>query len=250
VEAALRDIWQALLLGGLRARELALDFLFPAQCLGCGKAGVLLCPSCLQRIEYTPANVCWRCGRPQPAPRLCPACARTPSPLARVYAVTYSTGVMRRAIHRLKYAGQSSLAEPLGDLLAGWWRAHPLRADLIAPVPLHPRRERQRGFNQSALLARRLSRGVGVPCVEDALHRARDTRSQVGLNAAERAQNMAGAFVCESGAVCGRRIILMDDVCTTGATLAACAAALKDAGAAEVWGLTLARAKGSWSNQP
>jgi ComF family protein len=197
----------------------------------------------LRTVERTPANVCWHCGRPLARPQLCAACAGAPSPITRIYAVAYSAGVLRRAIHRLKYVGQTQLAEPLGALLADWWLAHPLRVDLLAPTPLHPARERQRGFNQATLLARRLSRAAGIPCAEHLVRRQRDTRPQVGLNARERAQNVAGAFIADAGAVAGRRILLIDDVCTTGATLEACATALRAAGAADVWGLVVARAR-------
>ncbi len=243
VRAALLTVWQALLVGGVRAGELALDILFPAQCLGCRRGGAPLCASCLRTIERLPAHVCGRCGRPLRHPGRCAACANAPSSLVRMDAVAYSTGVLRRAIHRLKYTGQMELAEPLGSLLADWWVVHFPPADLLVPVPLHPQRERERGFNQATLLARRLSQAARIPVVEHLARRQRDTRPQVGLNMHERAQNMAGAFVADAALAAGRRIVLVDDVCTTGATLEACAAALRAAGAAEVRGLTVARAK-------
>jgi len=226
-QAGLTTVWQGASIGWLRAREAALDLLFPAQCLGCRRPGTPLCPACLRAIERVPAT----------------AYVSTRPPLERAYAVAYSAGALRQAIIRLKYGGRTQLADPLGSLLAEWWLAHPLPADLLVPVPLHPRRERQRGFNQSALLARRLSGATGIPCEESVLRRARHTRPQVGLNAAEREQNVSGAFVCEGGLAAGRRIVLLDDVMTTGATLRAAAGALQQAGAASVWSLTLARAR-------
>jgi ComF family protein len=115
-----------------------------------------------------------------------------------------------------------------------------LAADLIVPVPLHPKRQAERGYNQSALLARELSRQVGLPVAPAELVRTVRTRPQVGLNRDERRANIAGAFRC-AGKVTDLRIVLVDDVCTTGATLEACAAELRSAGAAHVVGLTVAR---------
>jgi ComF family protein len=114
--------------------------------------------------------------------------------------------------------------------------------DVIVPVPLHPARLRRRGYNQAALLARELGRRVGLPVEERALQRVRATRSQMRLSAADRRRNVQGAFRCADGRVRGRRVLLLDDVCTTGATLEACADALRAGGAESVWALTLARA--------
>jgi ComF family protein len=118
-----------------------------------------------------------------------------------------------------------------------------LRFDAILPVPLHPKRQAERGYNQSALLARRLGRVVALPVREDVLRRVRSTPPQVGLDRAKRRENVAGAFACppDHPALVGKTLLLVDDVCTVGATLAACAEALRAAGAREVWALTVAR---------
>jgi ComF family protein len=152
---------------------------------------------------------------------------------------------LRACIHALKYDGQTRLAEPLGNLLASKYRASGLRADIIVPVPLHSERLQKRGYNQSKLLAEYCSRQVSVPVHEDMLIRRRATSAQVGLAAKERHQNVAGAFVCSptftGKALAHHKILLIDDVCTTGATLEACSAPLFAAGAQEVWALVLAR---------
>jgi ComF family protein len=148
---------------------------------------------------------------------------------------------LQEAIHQLKYANLSAVARPLGETLADFWQGNPLPADLLVPVPLHPRRERERGYNQASLLAKALGEAIGLPVLEHAMVRVRETRPQVGLNSEERRENVRGAFHCESTHLAGRHVALIDDVCTTGATLEACSLALRQAGAASIWALTLAR---------
>ena len=153
----------------------------------------------------------------------------------------------RQAIHHFKYGNRPSLAAPLASLMADYWTASPLQADLIVSVPLHVAR-------QAHLLARALGQMVGLPLATNTLRRTRHTRVQVGLDATERQLNVRDAFACQvpvkgevSGehrtTVEGRQILLVDDVCTTGATLEACTMALREAGAATVWGFTLAHAR-------
>lgn len=151
-------------------------------------------------------------------------------------------GPVREAVHRLKYRGQRALAEPLGGLMADWWERRGAEVDLIVPVPLHPKRLRERGYNQAALLAKVMARHVGRPLADDGvLVRVRHTRSQMELGEAQRRRNVIGAFRADEVGVRGRRVLLVDDVCTTGATLEACTDALRAAGAVEVRAFTLAR---------
>ena len=152
---------------------------------------------------------------------------------------------LRACIHALKYNGNTRLAEPLGQLLVRAYTGYGLHADIILPVPLHSERQRQRGYNHASLLARVCSTQLGVPLYENILVRHRATLAQVDLNPKDRHQNVAGAFHCTpafaTGTLCGRRIVIIDDVCTTCATLEACAVPLFAAGAEMVWGLVLAR---------
>jgi ComF family protein len=227
-----------------RFRNALLDLVLPPHCAGCGQAGSLWCAACHSAVQLVHDPVCPHCGRPQRSDGSCPQCrhAQRPREIDGVRSAVIFEGPLRQAIHHLKYNGRSSLAEPLGSFLSARWQAGPLPADLIVPVPLHKARLRERGYNQSTLLARQLSRASGLPLIEETLTRIRATAPQITLNAAEREANVRDAFEARADLARGRRVLLVDDVCTTGATLAASSRALKAAGATSVWALTLARA--------
>jgi len=175
---------------------------------------------------------------------LCGQCRRRAPGFDYARAAARYDGVVREAVHAFKFGGRRALAVPLGDLLV---EAAPggLPAgipDLLVPVPLHPRRERERGFNQAALLARRLGRLWGCPVREDVLARAVPTPSQTEFDAVARRANVRSAFRLRRPApIAGRHVVLVDDVLTTGATLSECARSLREAGAALVGALTVAR---------
>jgi ComF family protein len=208
--------------------RLILDLIFPPVCVGCRRRGDWLCADC--RAGFTdlgPAGVSGRIG-----------------PLDGACAAHAFDGALRDAIHHLKYQGARHLAEPLGELLVESYWLGSLDVDVIVPVPLHPSRQSERGYNQSELLARELARAIGLPCEVGALRRVRPTPAQTHLSAEERRRNVAGAFVASETRPGGARVLLVDDVFTTGSTLAACAAALRAGGAARVSAVTVARALG------
>lgn len=226
-----------------RMKNALLDLLFPPRCVGCQRVGSWLCPRCLQEIELIKPPICPRCGQPKGRAGLCSLCRCTPPQIDAIRAVAYFQGTLRQAIHRFKYQNQQNLAIPLGQLLSGYLQEHNLPVEVIVPVPLHPTRVQERGYNQAALLARQLGQQTGLPVVENSLLRVKKTLPQVDLNAQERKENMQGAFRCADDRLVGRRVLLIDDVCTTGATLEASSVALREHKAHSVWALVLARGK-------
>jgi ComF family protein len=227
------------------ARELGhglLDLLYPPFCVGCERPGTMYCSTCRDGVSRIRPPLCPRCGRPQAVSRVCLGCAVKPPSVDGIRSVAVFEGTLRGAIHQFKYGYMRDLAVPLGDLLISYWRETPLVADVIVPVPLHARRLRERGYNQAALLAQRLGTALGMPVYCDCLRRSRYTVSQTRLSAQERSRNVEGAFTCIGSDVLGQRVLLVDDVCTTGATLGACGRALEVGGARSVWALTVARA--------
>ena len=218
-----------------------IDLLYPPQCGGCQTAGSLWCDACRAAIEPIKPPWCEKCGEPFVTDRLCANCRTHPLQIEKIRSVALFEGVLRQAIHRFKDERLAGLAEPFGEMLADYWRGELLTADWLIPVPLHPSRERDRGYNQSELLTRSLARRVNVPVSSKGLRRTRATAVQMTLNAAQRRENVAGAFECIEARVRGARVMLIDDVGTAGATLDACAQAVLKAGAASVMGLTLAR---------
>lgn len=150
--------------------------------------------------------------------------------------------MLRQAIHKLKYRNLRALAAPLAGLLYDYLSLNPMPVEVLAPVPLHPKRLRERGYNQSALLAVELGKLTNLMVIDDCLIRQRYAPPQAGTSRVEqRRGNVARAFTCRDRRLVNKRVLLIDDVATSGSTLDACAAAVKAGGAASVWGLTIAR---------
>jgi len=220
----------------------ALDLMLPQRCAACAapvtSARHPFCELCWQSVLLVD-RACTCCGLPG-GEGLCPACEGHPPPYSMARSAVEYGGQAAAAIRQLKYGGRSYLCRPLASLL----RPHLpefLPLDMVLPVPLHPRRMRQRGYNQAAVLAGELVRVEELSACYCALERHRDTGSQASLGRDLRLQNLRGAFAASADKVRGARVLLLDDVMTTGATAAACTEALLEAGAREIKVLTLAR---------
>jgi len=218
------------------------DSFFPRRCVGCGKVGDFLCPECVAKLPRLMPPFCPRCGRPQASGIVCPGCWQRPTEIDGIRSPFRFDEVIRKAIHELKYRNLRAISPRLAALLADYLKAKPLPGEALVSVPLHPRRLRERGYNQSSLIAAELGNRIDLPVIEDCLIRVKQAQPQVkAVDVEERRMNVADAFVCRDERVSGKQIILIDDVCTSGATLESCAAALKNSRAKSVWGLTLAR---------
>lgn len=217
------------------------DLIFPTVCASCRRLGALLCADCVSRLPHTGETICVRCGRStSKLVQTCHNCRQRPLPLVAVRAPFRYAAPLDQIIHQMKYEGYFSLAEPLAQLMVDHWPGEFERPDLVVPIPLHAKRQRQRGFNQSSLLADHLCRRLDLALSETALRRVRYTTPQIELGPEERANNMQGAFAAVPEQVASQHILLVDDVFTTGATLSAAAEALLHAGARAVSAYCLA----------
>ncbi len=226
----------------LRVAQATLNLLFPPRCVVCGRVGAELCSPCLQSFTRLGESICPVCGVWQEGAGLCPRCMTWRPAFHQMRSAYRFEGGIRKAIHALKYEGRRGAAGPLAEATA--LVLTPDSRDMaLCAVPLHVKRQAERGYNQSDLLAQELARYWGMPYLgEGAVQRSRETSPQVGLDFAARQANVYQAFAAQPERVRGRSIILVDDVCTTGATLDACAQALLMAGAVSVSAVTVARA--------
>lgn len=221
-------------------REIIQDWLFPPTCLLCGAAGLPgrdLCPGCARELPYLRSR-CMRCALPLAVsePAICGACLQRPPAFDSAEALLAYREPVRHMVHALKFHRRYAFARLLGTLLADAMASRIELPERLIPVPLHPTRFRERGFNPSAEIAREISHRTGVRLEMRCIRRCRPTAPQVGLPAVERARNVRGAFAVSPG-FRGAHVAIVDDVMTTGSTVNELAKALRRAGVEriEVW---------------
>jgi ComF family protein len=219
------------------------DLLLPPRCGGCHLVGSWLCEICRRRIRRLEEPLCRRCGAELESPRAGCGCRGRLRALARLRSAVAYEGPVESLVHRFKYQGWRRLADPLALLLAERLVVEGLASSWVVAVPLHRDRQRQRGFNQAELLAAHLRRRLALAAPPGSLIRVRPTVPQVGNDRRHRWDNVRDAFAWHGPSLDGRSLMVVDDVATTGATLEACATALKAAGAGSVIGVTVARVR-------
>lgn len=253
-------------------RDFVLDLIFPIECLGCGGEGVWLCFDCFKKIKNKEKQYCLSCKKENSFGEFCPDCSRDYSLDGVWMAGSYEDKLITNLVKSLKYKFARELSVSLGKFIALFlrdlinknrlsnidladneiWRKldnikHSpkiflnFNESLIIPVPLHKKRRRWRGFNQSEEIARELVRYFNLEMSADKLIRVKYKKAQVKLRAKERRENIKNCFAWRAENLAGRNIILLDDVATTGSTLNECARVLKENGAGEVWGLVAAK---------
>ena len=222
----------------------SIDWLFPPDCVKCKTKGAMLCEKCSKAISAV-GSVGTRCGICGDLlfDEICGRCKRLGPAYDKVVSAGYYSDGLDEIIRAIKYSRNIGLGLSSVPLFEAALQG--IEADLIIPVPLGKARLRERGHNQAAMLAFPLALALKVPYSSKALRRIRETRSQVNLNVNERMNNVKNAFLARSNMIKGKKVLLVDDVITTGATINDCARALKEGGAQTVTVCTLARVKGS-----
>lgn len=219
-----------------------LDLIFPKKCVNCGEFGSFCCSKCLSKIKPIQTQVCPKCGKISDKGKWCSGCKGKSNLSGMIVAADYRVGPTKELIHHLKYNSILELSPVLADLLIDQLIDIDFRGNIIiTSVPLHRRRENERGFNQAEVLARIIGQKIGYkyqPLLKRRIHK----KTQVELSGRERRQNLVGMFMAiDEKIIKNKTIILVDDVSTTGTTLEECAKILRDAGARQVWGLVVAR---------
>jgi len=225
-----------------RLGGITLDLLFPKSCVGCGREGSYICEACRSTLTRMPSLICPKCGRPQINGIMCPDCINWRSNIDGIRSPFRFKGTVRQAVLQLKYKNIRALAPMLALLMYEYLVTRPIPAEVLVPVPLHPKRLRERGYNQSELLAKELGKLMAMPIETKTLIRKKYSPPQARTTSVEqRRRNMIDAFSCNGNRFQNCRILLIDDVSTSATTLDACAKSLKESGALSVWGLVLAR---------
>lgn len=228
-----------------------LDWIFPPFCVHCQKLGYEVCPDCWNGIpQLSGVLTCSRCGKQIAKGHICRACRDLSPAYDQLKSWANYDDTVREIVIGIKYQRRLGLVRYLTPAVAELIRNWRIDIDVMAPVPLGEKRLRERGYNQADLIARPLAKTLRIPYHPPALRRVRETRSQVGLDAEERRSNLSSAFTANPEICRDQSILILDDIATTGATLDACAAALREVGAKNVFCVTVARTNLSANSNP
>lgn len=219
----------------------AVDWVYPPTCAGCGRLGFSWCPACDEELIQIQEPICSKCGLPCTAGALCEQCRKETHSYRALRSCAEYAEPLRSAILRMKDNPDYGLGLRLSHHLVSTFKKQDWKIDLVVPVPINEVHYRKRGYNQTDLFGYPFSLAIHSHYKPKVLSRIRQTRSQVGLTARERMENVTGAFKADASQVREKNVIIVDDVATTGSSISACAAALLEAGAREVFGITLAR---------
>lgn len=230
-------------------QNFCLDVLFPIECISCGDEGKFLCDNCFLDIELNKKQDCPRCRKETKLGNFCKDCENTSRLNGIIVSASYENDLLQKTIHTLKYKYIEELAKPLSKILISGLKKTLFKEKvdhdfIILPIPLHKHKLRERGFNQSELLGQEVANYFKLTYFNNVISRIKKTKSQMSLNPIYRRKNIKGAFVCDKPELIkNKKIILIDDVCTTSATLEECAKSFYDFKPKEIWGLVLARGK-------
>ncbi|MDD3678753.1 MAG: ComF family protein [Patescibacteria group bacterium] len=224
-----------------KLKNLLIETIFPSYCLGCRRIGSFVCGDCFEKIIKIKSQTCPFCKKISPGGATCPNC-KSKASLEGVLSFGYfKDDLMREIVYRYKYEGLFAISEIISDWLLNLVNQQSIDFDLITFTPLSRKRKNKRGYNQSEVLAKKISKKLKIPC-EPLIEKRRETKPQVGLGRKERILNLKNAFFIKKRVnLTSKRIVIVDDVITTGSTLNECAFVLKNAGAKKVWGLTIAK---------
>lgn len=218
-----------------------LDWIYPPFCCNCNQIGYEVCPDCWDHIQLlSQTRTCDHCGKRIAEGSVCPDCRHHPPAFDQLKSWAEYQGVTRQIVMHIKYLSRRGLVPYLIDPMVQTIRDWGIQVDMILPIPLAKGRLKERGFNQSDLLAKPIAMHLGLFYSTNALFRIRETHSQVGLTAQERHHNIVGAFQADQLICREKNVLIIDDIATTGATLNECAATLKQAGANKVYCFTVA----------
>ena len=219
-----------------------IDLFYPPRCVNCGKIGESICISCLERIERINPSTCHICGTTINPTNKCCRCSDNIDGINGIFSLGIYKGVLKKAVIAIKYARNRNLAHKLIPLLSSLPCCQQWSIDLVVPIPTSANRKRARGYNQAEWIAKEFCLSNNLQFKPQALYKIKDTRSQVGLSIKERVINVKDAFCALNELVSSKKVLIIDDVITTGATLHSAAKVLKSAGAKMVYGLTIAHA--------